>query len=64
MGNSERGIHAGHQARLRKRFFEEGINAFEGHYVIELLLFFAIRTLLLRKRSSRHFNLLKARWSV
>ena len=42
MGGSKGGVHAGHRARLRKRFFEEGLDAFEDHQVIELLLFFAI----------------------
>lgn len=42
MGDSKGDIHAGHRARLRKRFFEEGLDAFEDHQVIELLLFFAI----------------------
>jgi DNA repair protein RadC len=35
-------LHAGHRSRLRKRFFEEGLDAFEDHQVIELLLFYAI----------------------
>jgi DNA repair protein RadC len=42
MGNSKENLHAGHRARLRKRFFEEGLDAFEDHQVIELLLFYAI----------------------
>lgn len=42
MGDSKGDIHAGHRARLRKRFFEEGLDAFDDHQVIELLLFFAI----------------------
>ena len=42
MGNSKENLHAGHRARLRKRFSEGGLDAFEDHQVIELLLFYAI----------------------
>ncbi len=35
-------LHSGHRERLRKRFFEEGLDAFEDHQVLELLLFYAI----------------------
>ena len=42
MGSNKEKLHAGHRARLRKRFFEEGLDAFEDHQVIELLLFYAI----------------------
>lgn len=35
-------LHTGHRARLRRRFLEEGLDAFEDHQVLELLLFFAI----------------------
>ncbi|MCM2358615.1 MAG: DNA repair protein RadC [Geobacteraceae bacterium] len=35
-------IHSGHRERLRKRFQEEGLDNFEDHQVLELLLFHAI----------------------
>lgn len=35
-------LHTGHRERLRKRFIEEGIDNFEEHQVLELLLFQAI----------------------
>jgi len=42
MGDRTQNPHSGHRARLRKRFFEEGLDAFEDHQILELLLFFAI----------------------
>jgi DNA repair protein RadC len=35
-------IHAGHRERLRKRFLEDGLDGFEDHQILELLLFHAI----------------------
>ncbi|MDD3430228.1 MAG: DNA repair protein RadC [Oscillospiraceae bacterium] len=35
------GIHDGHRQRLRKRFLEDGLENFEEHNVLELLLFYA-----------------------
>lgn len=35
-------LHAGHRERLRKRFLEEGLDGFEDHQVLELLLFCVI----------------------
>jgi len=35
-------FHSGHRERLRKRFLEEGLDKFEDHQIIELLLFYAI----------------------
>lgn len=32
-------LHSGHRERLRKRFQEEGLDSFEDHQVLELLLF-------------------------
>ncbi len=32
-------LHVGHRERLRRRFLEEGIDSFEDHQVLELLLF-------------------------
>lgn len=37
-----RGIHKGHRERLRQRFLMEGLDSFEDHQVLELLLFHAI----------------------
>jgi len=34
--------HEGHRSRLRRRFLEEGLDSFQPHEIIELLLFFAI----------------------
>lgn len=38
----EKNIHADHRKRLRKRFREEGLNNFELHNLLELMLFYAI----------------------
>lgn len=35
-------LHAGHRMRLKKRFLSEGIDSFEDHNILELLLFYAI----------------------
>ena len=35
-------MHSGHRARLRQRFFEEGLSGFAPHEALELLLCFAI----------------------
>ena len=35
-------VHEGHRARIKKRFLEEGLDAFDEHQVLELLLFYAI----------------------
>ena len=35
-------LHKGHRARLRARFLKEGLDTFEDHQVLELLLFHAI----------------------
>lgn len=35
-------IHEGHRQRLRERFLEEGLDAFQEHEVLELLLFYAL----------------------
>lgn len=39
---SENDLHTGHRERLRKRFLEEGLDSFEDHQLLELLLFHAI----------------------
>src|SRR3989339_453874 len=35
-------LHCGHRDRLRERFLSEGLDGFEDHQVLELLLFYAI----------------------
>lgn len=35
-------IHDGHRARLKKRFLEHGLESFEDHGVLEILLFYAL----------------------
>ena len=35
-------IHSGHRQRLKKRFLEEGLEHFDEHQVLELLLFYCI----------------------
>ena len=35
-------IHDGHRARLRQRFLKHGLDSFDDHTVIELLLFYAV----------------------
>lgn len=36
-------IHEGHRQRLKRRFVEEGLDSFEDHQVLELLLFSAFQ---------------------
>jgi DNA repair protein RadC len=36
------GVHDGHRARLKKRFDQEGLDAFQPHEALELLLFHAV----------------------
>lgn len=35
-------MHEGHRERVKQRFIEEGLDSFEDHQVLELLLFYAI----------------------
>ena len=35
-------IHAGHRQRLKERFLKDGLDNFEDHQVLELLLFYGI----------------------
>jgi len=35
-------VHEGHRKRLKERFLKEGLDSFEQHQVLELLLFFSI----------------------
>lgn len=36
------GVHDGHRERLKRRFIEQGLDGFDDHNVLELLLFFAL----------------------
>lgn len=38
----KKGIHSGHRQRLKDRFMREGLDGFEKHNMLELLLFFSI----------------------
>ncbi len=40
--NSVKNAHEGHREKLKRRFYKEGLENFEDHNVLELLLFFAI----------------------
>lgn len=43
MGKSEvKNAHAGHREKLKRRFYNEGLDHFEDHNILELILFFAI----------------------
>ena len=35
-------LHEGHRRRLKERFLKDGLDGFEDHNVLELLLFYAI----------------------
>lgn len=35
-------VHAGHRKKLKQRFIEEGLDSFEDHQVLEMLLFYSI----------------------
>lgn len=43
-GKSKRSgqLHAGHRSRVRRRFLATGLNSFQDHEVLELLLFYAV----------------------
>ncbi len=36
------GVHSGHRLRVKERFYKEGLENFEPHQVLEMLLFFGI----------------------
>lgn len=36
------GVHDGHRKRLKQRFLSEGLDSFEDHNILELLLFYAL----------------------
>lgn len=40
--NTKKNIHEGHRERLRQRFLDEGLDNFQPHNVLELLLFYSI----------------------
>lgn len=41
-GKPAENLHQGHRQRLRQRFLKEGLEGFEDHQVLELLLFYAL----------------------
>lgn len=41
-GSMESNIHEGHRQRVKARYLSEGLDAFEDHQVLEMLLFFCI----------------------
>ena len=42
MSDKEKRLHSGHRQRLKDRFLREGLDNFEEHQVLELLLFYGI----------------------
>jgi DNA repair protein RadC len=55
--------HAGHRQRVRNRFMREGMESFEDHQILELILFYAIPrgdTNLIGHRLIKHFGRLSA----
>ena len=36
------GVHDGHRERLKNKFLEQGLDGFDDHNVLELLLFYAL----------------------
>ncbi len=42
MQEKKRNPHAGHRAKLKRRFIRQGLDDFEEHNILELILFFAI----------------------
>lgn len=52
-------IHDGHRARMKKRFLEQGLDSFDDHQVLELLLFYALSRIdvnILAHRLLDHFG--------
>ncbi len=39
---NEKNLHEGHRSRLKNRFLESGLDSFEPHNILELLLFYSI----------------------
>ncbi len=39
---SKSNVHAGHRKRLKERFLKEGLDSFQPHQILELLLFYAL----------------------
>ena len=42
MEKDEKNIHSGHRRRLKERFLREGLDNFEEHQILELLLFYGV----------------------
>lgn len=40
--SKDENVHAGHRERLRNRFLKDGLDSFEDHNILELLLFYSI----------------------
>ena len=40
--NRQKGLHDGHRARLRKRFIDNGLDAFADHEILELILTYCL----------------------
>ena len=38
----EKGLHDGHRKRVKERFISEGLDKFQDHQILELLLFYAV----------------------
>ena len=53
MEENKNGLHEGHRERLRKRFLETGLDGFDEHEVLELLLTYAIPRVDVNERAHR-----------
>lgn len=42
MGNKPKSLHAGHRQRLKQRYLSDGLDSFNEHQILELLLFFGL----------------------
>jgi DNA repair protein RadC len=42
-GNMQQNLNLGHRKRVRERFFQEGINSFSDHQILEMMLFYSIQ---------------------
>ena len=61
------GLHDGHRKRLRERYRKEGLEHFEDHNCLELLLFYSIPqrdTNPIAHNLLSHFGILKASCSI
>ena len=61
----QKNVHEGHRKRLKSRFLEEGLDGFDDHQVLELLLFFSIpqkNTNVLAHELVRNMGLFPGSW--